>query len=114
MYYPEFANKYSNVKEKYYYDSYSGAPTSNKITKNFYYNSGSESVYDAFKNSSYNNTYSGNYKYGDNFFDSLLYGSPFVDEKNCNFSQKNNSVINKRISDFESIPFDKIGLINKR
>ncbi len=114
MYYPQFAEKYENVKEKYYYDSYSGAPTSNKITKNFYYNSGSDSVCDNFKSSNYNNTYSGNYKYGDNLLDSWIYGSPFVDEKNCNFSQKSNSVINKRISGFETIDFNKMGLINKR
>jgi len=114
MYYPKFASEYENITEPYYYNDYSGAPTNNKIINNFYYDAKSESVYDAYKNSDYKNTYKGNYKYGTEFLDTLWYGSPFVDEKNRNFSQKDNSVITKRIPGFEKLPFDKMGLLNKR
>lgn|GEM_PF-4546777 len=113
IYYPKYVAKYSHVTGTYYLES-SGTPANNTISNNFYYNAESERIADVYKNGNYNNVYAGNYEYGTNFYDSLLYGSPFVDESRCNFTIKQDSVITKRIPDFENIPFDRIGLINKR
>lgn len=113
--YPKYLEKFPHTAETYYTDSeYCGYPTSDTITNNFYYKHMGDSIYAEYKNSTYSNTYSGNYSYGTNSLDSSLYGSPFVNEANHDFTMKPNSVIANRIPEFKEIPFADIGLINKR
>lgn len=73
-----------------------------------------DSIYSEYKNSSYDNIYSGNYTYGSNFLDKYSYGSPFIDETSGDLREKDNSVIAKRIPEFVTIPFELIGLVTKR
>ena len=100
---PLYAKEFPYVTGTYYTDQY-GQPANNTIMNNFYYGK-TDRIYSTWKDSTYNNSASGNYKFGASTTDA----NPFVEMDNEDFTVKED-VITQMIPDFESIPFNEIGL----